>query len=224
MPFRVTGPRGGLVSARATAGRLARTLTALVRRFHRLTITAASQPATASPARPAAHTRPHTATPTPIAMYDSVTVSEIPADAAAVAGYVNGLYQTFHELERSHPNARRLSITVNAQGDADCLDIESGDATPGQAPAWVHRQARRGLRLPVVYCSASTVAAVLAVLRAAGIGRAAIRLWTAHYTGTPHLCNHECGLPAGVTADATQWTDKALGRNLDESLCAPSFL
>lgn len=157
-------------------------------------------------------------------MYDSVTVPAIPADAIAVAGYVNGSWPTFPQLVRSHPHALRLSIAVSAHADADCLDVEQGDAIVAQAPAWVHRQLARGAHRPVLYTSVANARALLEVLAAAGIRRRHIRLWTAHYTDRPHRCGPACGFGLATTADATQYTCTALGRNLDASLCAWSFL
>lgn len=157
-------------------------------------------------------------------MYDSVTLTEIPSDAAAVAGYVNGRWPTFPQLASRFPKARRISIAVTAEADADVLDVERGDATPAQAPKWVRRQAARGVKLPVVYCSVSDARTVLGVLAASGIKRSQIRLWTAHYTGKPHRCSAACGFGLSTTADATQYTDRALGRNLDASLVTDAFL
>lgn len=153
-------------------------------------------------------------------MYDSVDVDQIPRDATAVAGYINGRWPTFRQLRRFKAN--RLSIAVTADVDAACLDVETGDATPEQAPAWVRRQLARGQYKPVIYASRDNVPAVLAELNHAGINRSQIRLWTAHYGAGAHICGGvSCG--ARFTADATQWTDKALGRNLDESLLADTF-
>jgi hypothetical protein len=143
-----------------------------------------------------------------------VTVSQIPADAEAVAGYTSGLFPTWSLLVQAFPNAKRLSIAVNAEQDADCLDIENGDARPDQAAAWHARQRARGVLRPCLYADTSTMPAVVSALTAAGIGRNSYRLWTAHFTDVPHI---EAG------SDATQWTDHALGRNLDSSLCVPSF-
>jgi hypothetical protein len=157
-------------------------------------------------------------------MYDSVNISQIPANAVAVAGYVNGHWPTYPSLEKSFPNAKRLSIAVTVHADAECLDVEEGDATPAQAPEWVVRQKKRGVAKPVVYTSVSQAPALLRELDRAGIKRSAIRLWTAHYTFKPHRCDSKCGFGFSGTADATQWTDKALGKNLDGSLCAPDFL
>jgi hypothetical protein len=156
-------------------------------------------------------------------MYDSVTISEIPAKAQAVAGYVNGRYQTFPQLKANFPHAHRLSIAVSASADAECLDVESGDATNDQAPSWVLRQLKRGVKRPVVYTSLSNADTLLRYLAIHGIKRNQIRLWTAHYTGSAHRCTADCGFGLHEKADATQWSNTALGRNLDVSLCAPDF-
>lgn len=160
----------------------------------------------------------------PFVMYDSVTVADIPSAAVAVAGYVNGHWPTFPVLADTHRHAKRLSITVFADADADCLDVEGGDAAPAQAPAWVRRQHVRGVKRPVVYCALSSTPAVLASLKHAGIRRSHVRLWTAHYTYRPHRCSPLCRFGMWTRADATQYTNRAFGRNLDASLCAPRFL
>lgn len=156
-------------------------------------------------------------------MYDSVAITELPRDAEAVAGYVNGRWPTYAELVLKFPHAHKLSIAVSADADADCLDVERFDATPLQAPLWVKRQLEHGVKRPVVYCSVSDAATVLKALKRAGIGRKQVRLWTAHYTLRPHRCSPLCRFGLWTRADATQYTDKALGRSLDASLCAPRF-
>lgn len=159
-----------------------------------------------------------------ITMFDSVTINQIPADAQAVAGYVDGKFANLAELKDRFPHARILTIAVNAAHDADALDIEQGDATPAQAAAWFLRQKARGVNRPCLYASAFVMdTEVIPALDAAGIGPAEIRLWSAHYTGTAHLCGPSSCRELGRTADATQFTDRALGRNLDQSLLADDF-
>jgi len=158
-------------------------------------------------------------------MYDSVTVSEIPPGAQAVAGYVGGRFVTVPELRAWFPAAHLLTIAVSATQDADCLDIETGDATPAEAAAWYVRQRARGITRPCVYASASVMQSdVIPVIMAAKIPRATVRLWSAHYTGTAHICgpHPSCGL-LSIDADGCQWTDRALGRSLDQSLLAADF-
>ena len=159
-------------------------------------------------------------------MYDSIDLSQIPADAEAVAGYVNGSWPTFPNLAGWFPRARHVSITVTADADADFLDIEPGNATVAQAAGWYTRQRARGCQRPGFYASASTMAAdLIPAYQAAGISRGSLRLWAAHYGSPlgPHICGPStCGL-APVMMDATQWTSSALGRNLDASLLTSSF-
>jgi hypothetical protein len=156
-------------------------------------------------------------------MYDSVDLDQIPADAPAVAGYVAGRFHTFPELVQRFPHAERLSIAVASTQDADCLDIEPGDSRPELAPAWVKRQHARGVKRPVVYASQSDMTAVVAALTKAGITRDTYRIWSAHFLLRPHICSPAACGARGFTADATQWTNRALGRNLDQSLLVPGF-
>jgi hypothetical protein len=155
--------------------------------------------------------------PTHIVMYDSVEVSQIPTipeGPQAVAGYDDGKFQTLKELIKRFPHAHRLSISVFPSDNADCLDIETGDATPDQAPAWVHRQKALGKHRPCVYANRSTMPSVERALLAAGINLWEVRRWIADYTGVPHF------LPG---ADAVQWTDRADKKNCDASICKGDF-
>src|SRR5262249_24382035 len=142
-------------------------------------------------------------------MYDAVTVSNIPPTPQAVAGYVDGKFPTYATIRARFPRAKHLSIAVFPSDNADCLDIEVGDARPDQAGAWVKRQKALGIKLIVLYFSVSNKPAVEASLRANGIARSSVKLWGAHYTGIPHI---EPGY------DAIKYTDHALGRSLDASL------
>ena len=147
-------------------------------------------------------------------MYDSVTPGAIPAHAPAVAGYVGGKWPTYAELVKRFPRAELLSIAVSSSEDAECLDVENGDASVQEAPAWVDRQRQRGVERPAVYIEASKLAQLIQALEGRGIPRTAYRLIVADWTGAPHI------YPG---SDATQWTNAALGRNLDESLCVDGF-
>lgn len=163
---------------------------------------------------------------TPTVMYDAVTVSNIPSSAPAVAGYTSGLFPTWPTLLKLFPRARKLAIAVNAAHDADVLDVEQGDATPAQAPAWIKRQhaVHKTSGIPIIYCSVSVVATVAHLCSSAGLKHGVDYLiWSAHYTFRLHLCSPTCGFSMPFTADATQWTDKALGRSLDQSHVAPQI-
>jgi hypothetical protein len=166
-----------------------------------------------TPKPPAPKPSPAPPKPQRFTMYDSTNVGNIPADAEAVAGYINGAFENFNELVRRFPHAKHLSIAVSSSHDAQCLDIETGDATPADAPGWVRRQHARGIKRPVVYANTSTIVAVINALTRNGIKRDEYLVWTAHYTDQPHI---EPG------SDSTQWEDH---RELyDVSLCEPWFL
>jgi hypothetical protein len=153
-------------------------------------------------------------------LYDSITPDTIPAHASAVAGYVGGWWPDYAEEVKRWPHAQHLSIAVNSGERARCLDVERGDSTPAEAPGWF-QPAAGGQELPVFYGSIGqglgqpgVITEIVRALSAAGIQRHRYFLWSADYTGIPHV-NDGC--------DATQWTDAALGRNLDESLCHDWF-
>jgi hypothetical protein len=160
-----------------------------------------------------------------LTMYDSTDVSALPRGADAYAGYVDGNWPTFAALKRrfSASGAHLLSIAVFASGHADCLDIESGDATNAQAPAWVDRELTDGAHRPCLYTSVDNMNALVRTLSGAGISRGKIRLWSAHYGRGKHICGPgTCGLTRHA-CDGTQWTDTALGRSLDESVLLSNF-
>jgi hypothetical protein len=160
-----------------------------------------------------------------LTMYDSTNVGTLPHGAGAYAGYVQGAFPTFAALQRlfSASGAHLLSIAVFASGDADCLDIEPGDATIAQAPGWVKRQLARGAHRPCLYTSVSNMDALVTTLGGAGISHAEVRLWSAHYGQGKHICGPAtCGLTRHA-CDGTQWTDAALGRSLDESILLSDF-
>lgn len=149
-----------------------------------------------------------------LVMFDTTTPDQLPNHPQAVAGYVSGRWPDYGTIRKLYPHAKHLSISTNVSTTADCLDIESGDAKPVSAPDWYRRAVQENVWRPCFYADLSTMPEVRKQLDAAGIDRADYRLWVADWTHTPHL-------PDGY--DACQWTDKALGRNLDESLCAPDF-
>jgi hypothetical protein len=165
--------------------------------------------------------RPPTLTTTGVTMYDSITLSTIPARPSAVGGYLSGHWPTFRPLVAAFPRAAHVPIAIFATpvhkslvGRMSCLDIEPGDATPSQAGFWSRGELALGVK-PCLYASLSTMSAVRASLAAAGVQRSRVFLWDADWTFSSHI-------DAGY--DATQWTDHALNRNLDASLTTKAFL
>jgi hypothetical protein len=158
-----------------------------------------------------------------IQMLDSIDVSLLPAGNYAYAGYVDGHWPTYNSLKRKFPGANLLSIAVFASEDADCLDIETGDATPSQAAAWFTRQLARGIERPCLYANAFTMREVIQVMNIAGIDRSAVRLWSAHYGSGLHVCGpSSCGL-INTVADGTQWADQFNGVSVDQSILNDDF-
>lgn len=156
-----------------------------------------------------------------LVMYDSIDVSQFAGLAMdAAAGYVDGRWQTFPTLGRHVPPGTKL-VSISVFGNpADCIDVESGDVNNSQGAAWARRRIDGGHWRPIVYTSASNATAMFNALRAAGVQRNQIRFWSAHYTNR-HICSPSvCGFPQ---ADGTQWTDRAHGRNLDQSELESNF-
>ena len=171
--------------------------------------------------------------PVRVYMYDDINIDLIPRTARYVAGYVDGRWQTYLKLKLRCPLAKVMSIAVFPSDDADCLDVEPGDATNAQAPAWVKRQrARRNAgaksvtRLPVLYTSAANGEALIASCSKAGLVYGSDYLWwSAHYDPRLglHVCNPTCYRGLQHTAHATQFTDHANNVSLDESVVSPGF-
>lgn len=165
-------------------------------------------------------------TPTPppaqtATMYDSVTAADIPADAALVAGYVDGAFAWSGLPEvpsgdwARFPNAKRIMISVNGGSLADFWDCEDGAFTPDQAAQQVRANMGTG-----VYCSLSRTAAVVERMAAYDIPEADRLLWVADWTGEPHM-------PAvpGALVVACQYANPATsGGHYDLSLVTADFL
>lgn len=108
-------------------------------------------------------------------------------NAAKIAGYVNGTYAWSQAEWNLFPRADHVTISVTASADeGDVLDVETGDATPGQCEAWIALRKAAGLWRPSVYCNLSTVPAVRI-----GTGKWVLGtdydLWIADWDGTTAL-------------------------------------
>ena len=148
-----------------------------------------------------------------ITMYDSVDTDQIPTTAEAAAGYVNGAFANYGQVVARTPKAHHLSITVNNSNTGECLDVETGDATPAEAPGWVKDALARGVVTPVVYANLSTMPAVKAALNGSGLHRSQYSLWVADY-------DHAAVVPAGF--DAKQYEERTVP-HVDMSVCLDEF-
>lgn len=160
---------------------------------------------------------------TNILMFDDVTVDLLPSGYDAYAGYVDGIYANISQIKARFPSAHILTIAVRSSDVADALDIEPGDAQNTDGPGWFRRALAAGITKPCLYTSASNVDALVAEMTKGGIPRSAYRLWSAHYGAGAHICGPTTCRACQATADATQYTDKAEGKSLDESECLADF-
>lgn len=160
---------------------------------------------------------------TSILMFDDVDVSLLPSGFDAYAAYIDGIYANLAQIKARFPSAHILTIAVRASDVADALDIEAGDAVNTEAPGWFRKALAAGVTKPCLYTSASNADALVAEMTRAGIPRSAYRLWTAHYGQGEHLCGPTTCRLTQATADATQFTDRAENKSLDESVCLADF-
>ena len=160
---------------------------------------------------------------TALALYDSTEAARVPPYAQAVAGYLNGEWPSFEPLRARFPRARAVSITVRSDTPGMVLDVENGDATPTEAAAWARWQRDRGVALPALYCALDTVPALEVALRAQQLQRREVRLWTAHWTGKPHICDRSCAPFITERPGATQWRSLA-ARGYDQSLTTTGWV
>ena len=128
-------------------------------------------------------------------MYDGVTAAEVPAGAAIYAGYVDGEWQSYDPLVAEYPSALHVSVCVTSADDARVLDVESGDATPDEAPVWASAQRKAGNQHPVIYMNESTWPTVRAAFADQDV--AAPLYWVAAYVDDP---SDVPAIPAGAIA------------------------
>ena len=93
-------------------------------------------------------------------MFDSISLANLeqvqlqPTDV--LAGYDDGHWPDAASIAARWPGRTVVRITVDPADNAgDCLDVETGDARPFDAPDWVQRRRAAGHAGPLVYCSLS---------------------------------------------------------------------
>lgn len=145
-------------------------------------------------------------------MYDGINalaagIARSFPNAAMIAGYINGAYAWTQADWNLFPHANHVQITVTASADAgDVLDVEAGDATPGQTAGWIERRKASGYYRPSIYCSRSVIPAVRQGTGAYILGRD-YDIWVADWTGSPHEVTAP-GTPS-ATCSATQYESTA---------------
>ncbi|MEU0795366.1 hypothetical protein ABZ342_35335 [Amycolatopsis sp. NPDC005961] len=120
-------------------------------------------------------------------MYDAVTAANIPAGAQMVAGYIDKIQlEPWSAADWARfPNAVKVTIVKKAStNDGHVLDVEPGDAGPGEAPGWVRMRRAAGAD-PTIYCNLSTWPTVRSAFSSAGVAEP--HYWIAHYNGDPAI-------------------------------------
>lgn len=147
-------------------------------------------------------------------MYDSTDLTQIPKEPHAVAAYGNGEFANYDAALKMFPNARVMRGSVRDMVAADWYDIERGDYRPDQAGALFKVARDAGIWRPCFYFSLANRNAVLSSLSEATTQRDTFRLWDAYWNAIADIMQGD---------DAHQFTDKALNRNLDETICLSTF-
>ena len=154
---------------------------------------------------------------------DSTTAADILlAGLDVVMGYANGRFAWTPAAWERFGNRPRVHIDVNgsAYHMAGDLDVETGDAAPGDAPIWVRDRHKMGAsgHGATIYCQRSSLAAVTAALKSGGLAPGQdYTLWLADWTGDPaKAASLHASTPGCV---AVQYKGQALtGAHYDESL------
>lgn len=152
-------------------------------------------------------------------LQDTTTPSAISGNPWGVAGYNGGNFPDGPILARLFPHAFHMLIDVffGQTENADACDAEQGDFTLPQAAIWLPKAKPLNVIKPVGYTSASNIDELVHLCAAQGLQRHEFFVWSAHYTGHPHICGpHTCGFPE---ADLTQFWNHQFNRNIDGSMC-----
>ena len=159
--------------------------------------------------------------------YDDIYAANLPAGADAYLGYVDGYWPDYKDEVAKFTSAHIIGLTVKGAQIGDGCDIENGDLSASSGAQWIHDAQGRVVR-PIAYSSVSEMETVISEASGLGLTRDKYRVFTAHYTYSPHICGPStCAYP-GLTqpADATQWTDKKMGLNgvlIDQSMLSDGF-
>jgi hypothetical protein len=144
-------------------------------------------------------------------MYDSTSPNDIPATAAIVGGYVSPSKFAWPASGWARfPNAVKVAITPSAAHygvGVHVLDVETGDATPGQVPGWVTNSRNAGQE-PTAYMSSANWTSVIQSCISAGV--AMPQFWVADWDGNATLPSIVVDGVA-CTAVAKQYADPAHG-------------
>ena len=146
---------------------------------------------------------------------DSVSPLGMQAGKDVYAGYGRGTFTNISSVEADFPGKKYVSISPYVTTGVDCLDIETGDAVPSDAPAFVHSWVRVNTTKPLLYANGSTMPYVENALNAAGIPRVNYGLWVAAWDNDPVI-------PGGFDAIQYASTYNYDADSFDSSLFVPT--
>lgn len=110
---------------------------------------------------------------------------------------MDGLYTWDLNGWARFPAARKIGISVNPFNQiGDALDVETGDAAPSDAPAWVIARRAAGAAQPWVYVNRSNQRSTEDAMSAAGIGLSEAAIWVATLDGTQSVAQYRYPIAA----------------------------
>lgn len=146
--------------------------------------------------------------------YSSVTTSDIPASAPVVFAYSNPPYAQVEEVKRRCPHARIVTIATHLDVKADMYDFENGAIPVADAVTVLRDHLASGQSRPIAYAALDDLQTIMTEFTSKVGNHERVRWLPAHFTDSPELPSW---------ADGVQWSEKALGRNLNEYLLRSDF-
>ncbi len=156
--------------------------------------------------------------PSHVTVVDSVSIVRIPGAARRIAAYIDGEYANVQDALTLRPGAQVISITVLGNAFAQVADLEAGALTVTQVAQWLRRARHRGQQRPCIYVEVSRLVSVVNELARLGEPRSSYRLWSAHWTGDPHICSAACGIGDYERPGMTQYESNFEDSGIDVSL------
>jgi hypothetical protein len=131
-----------------------------------------------------------------------------------VFAYAYGEYAQTKAVRAMCPHAIVLTVATRDGERADMYDYENGAMTADGLATAVEADLKAGVYKPILYASKDNYSEVWHALKAHDISGTEVRAIDANWTNHAHV---DDGF------DGTQWTQAALGRNLNEYLLASDF-
>ena len=152
-----------------------------------------------------------------ILQYDSTVQTDIPVDAPAVAGYPDLWPES--SWNRFQTGLRVRIARSAAQNDGHVLDVESGNATPDQAPGWaIRRLDATGWPAVALYVNRANWQATFDACRGLPI-----RWWVATLDGNQNPSGPAVPLAVQYCGAAGSGDPCQSAGHYDLSICNPAF-